>query len=199
VARSCRPLLVGAAPAGDTDRTGLLGSYDDKVLRFLQVHHDGEDELMTPLLSECCTAEDAVVVRRVADQHGDVHGPIHDADDALRLWTASANPEAGADFVAALGRLHDALAPHLEDEEAHILPLVAAYLSAPEWGALAEHGLTSFAGDNIWLILGLVQESMTDAQSAAMLAQMTPPAVEAWRDTGSAAFEAFVAAVRATA
>jgi Hemerythrin HHE cation binding domain len=136
-------VLVGAAPAGDTDRTGLLGSYDDKVLRFLQVHHDGEDELMTPLLSECCTAEDAVVVRRVADQHGDVHGPIHDADDALRLWTASANPEAGADFVAALGRLHDALAPHLEDEETHNLPLVAAYLSAAEWGALAEHGLTS--------------------------------------------------------
>jgi hypothetical protein len=40
---------------------------------------------------------------------------------------------------------------------------------------------------------------MTDAQSAAMLAQMPPPAVEAWQDTGSAAFEAFVAAVRATA
>jgi hypothetical protein len=190
------PGLIGRVPAGDTDRSAVIGSYCDNVLRFLEVHHVGEDELLTPLLQERCTNEDAALVQRIGDQHRDVHEPIHDAGRALHPWAESADPAAAAGLTAALGRLDDVLNPHLVDEEAHVLPLAATHLTAPEWGAMAEHGMKSFAGDDLWLILGLIHESMTEQQRVAMLTHMPPPLADAWRNSGRATFEATIGEVR---
>ena len=56
--------------------------------------------------------------------------------------------------------------------------------------------MQSFTGDNLWLILGLIRESMTADQRGQMLAHMPPPVADAWRTTGEAEFRAFIGQVR---
>jgi hypothetical protein len=69
---------------------------------------------------------------------------------------------------------------HLGDEETKLLPLCSTNLTEQEWGALPGHALGAIAGDNFWLILGLIRQRMNDEQRARMLSHMPPPAVEVW-------------------
>src|ERR1035438_6095391 len=67
-ALSRAPNYVGNANAGDGSRAELVGSYYDNVLRLLHVHHEGEDELLTPRLIER-TPDQAELIERIAHQH----------------------------------------------------------------------------------------------------------------------------------
>ena len=192
------PDLVGRVPDGDTARSALIASYYDNVLRFLEVHHEGEDQLVTPRLLERCGDEESAVVRRVADQHHEVVVVLADCDRALSAWKQSAGPSDSAAVLGALAALGDRLVPHLDEEESEVLPIAAAHLSPAEWGELPAHGMGGFTGDNLWLIVGLIQEQFTDEQRQKMLANMPPPVADAWRTSGQNEFTTFVGEVRST-
>jgi hypothetical protein len=189
------PRLVGGAE-GDAGRAEVVGSYYYNVLRFLEVHHQGEDHLVTPLLVERCAPADVETVQRVAAQHKPVEAPIDGAHAALQAWRQDPDAASTKQLVSDLGALQDVLIPHLDEEEETVVPLAAAHMSAEEWGALPGHGLGNFQGDNIWLILGLIREQMNDTQRQLMLEHMPPPVADAWRNTGEAEFTAFITEVR---
>ena len=90
------------------------------------------------------------------------------------------------------------LIPHLDEEEADIVPLAAAHMNAAEWGELPGHAMAHFQGDKIWLIIGLIQENFTQEQSDMMLAHMPPPAREMWETVGERSFNELIALVRQT-
>ena len=94
-----------------------------------------------------------------------------------------------------LQALHDVLVPHLDTEEADVLPLCATNLSPEEWGALPGHALSQYSGDKVWLIIGLIMERRTPAGRDAMMAGMPPPVVEMWSGMGRQAFEDLAAQV----
>lgn len=187
--------LVGEVGAGDRARSELVGSFYSNVLDFLHVHHEGEDLLVTPRLLERAPDE-ADLVGRVAAQHQTVVPLMETARRLVGPWATSADPERGAELVHAVTALDAALIPHLDEEEAAVLPLCSVHLSPDEWGQLPAHGLGNFGGDKVWLILGLIRENMTEEHRAAMLAHMPPPAVEMWTTMGNAAFDGFVADLR---
>lgn len=189
------PALVGDAPVGDAERAALVASYYDNVLRFLNVHHDGEDKLVWPKLLERCPA-DTDLVRRMVSNHEDIHGPIDRAGTAVAAWGRSADAVAARTLTAALAQLEAKLIPHLDDEEERIVPLCAEHLTMEEWGQMPGHALSHFDGDKVWLILGLIRENMTQAQRDAMLEHMPPPPREMWINMGNAAFDEFIAEVR---
>jgi hypothetical protein len=193
------PQLIGGAPTGDRARSEVVGAYYDNVLRFLEVHHSGEDQLVTPLLTDRCSSADAAVVTRVAAQHQDVTEPLHRADAAVKAWRADAGEDSSRELITALGTLGDVLVPHLDEEEQQVLPLAAAHMSPAEWGELPKHGLASAAAAeaNVWLILGLIREQMTEQQRQMMLEHMPPPVADAWRSAGEAEFRACIGEVRA--
>ena len=99
------------------------------------------------------------------------------------------------DVLDSLEALRVQLVADLDREEAEGLPLFAEHLSPEEWGQLPGHGMANFHGDKIWLILGLIRERMNDAQRAAMLEHMPPPAVEMWNGFGEQAFGELAAEV----
>ena len=193
------PRLVGGIAPGDEERVALIANYYDNVLSFLEAHHDGEEELVFPLLRERCPGE-GELVDRMAEQHHEAIGLLEEARAALSAWQTgdAASQKAAED---ALGALHAQLVTHLDDEEAQVLSLAEANLSPEEWGALPGHGMANFHGDKIWLILGLIRQRMNDAQRAAMLEGMPPPAVEMWTGFGEQAFDDYsdVVAVEVTA
>jgi hemerythrin-like domain-containing protein len=181
------PRLVGDIRQGDGDRVALIANYYENILSFLEAHHDGEEQLVFPLLRERCAGKDALIDHMDA-QHKEALALLEEAKASLAAWPGG---DAAAQQAAQdrLDGLSSHLAEHLEEEEQKILPLAAEHLSPEEWGALPGHGLANFHGDKIWLILGLIRERMTDAQRAAMLEHMPPPAVDMWTGFGEQAFK----------
>jgi hemerythrin-like domain-containing protein len=189
----CAPDLVLGVDAGDRERRGLITNFYDNVLSFLDVHHDGEEKLIFPLLRERCPDRHGTVEEMEA-QHSDVVALIEQSEGALRAWAAGeASGQEGS--ATALADLSARLDQHLADEERELLPLCADHMSPEEWGALPGHALGSFQGDKVWLILGLIRARMTQAQRDQMLAHMPPPAVDMWTSMGEQAYKNLVAEV----
>jgi hypothetical protein len=188
------PALVRQATAAGPERATFVGDYYANVFAFLDVHHNGEDILVFPLLRERAP-EQCDVVDRLAAAHVAVHDSLAAAQEAVATWAArpdASSAERAGDALDSLGR---ELSAHLDDEEQVALPLCAGLLSPEEWGALPGHGMANFTGDKIWLILGLIRENMTPEQRDLMLAHMPPPAVEMWTSMGEAAFTQYRAAL----
>ena len=183
---SAAPSLVDAPAASDAGRAAMLKNFYENILAFLAVHHQGEDELMFPLLRDRAP-EQQEMVQRINAQHHDVDELVAESNAALAAW-APGDTVAAHSVADALARLGDGLSEHLGEEETYILPLAAAHMTLPEWGALPAHGMMHFNGDKVWLILGLIRQRMTQKQRDEMLAHMPPPAVEMWTGFGEAAY-----------
>ena len=189
------PQFVGDVTPGDVEQVALIVNYYENILSFLEAHHDAEEKLVFPLLRERCPGEGALV-DRMTGQHHEAVRQLEEAQRLLQAWPAG---DAAAQKAAqgGLDALHAQLVDHLDQEEASVLPLAAENLSAEEWGALPGHGMANFRGDKIWLILGLIRERMTDAQRAAMLEHMPPPALDMWTGFGEQAFKDYSAQLHA--
>ena len=187
------PALIGSATAKGRERVDLVASYYRNVLALLHAHHDGEDELIWPLLIERAPDE-AEEVRRIAGQHTDVAAALVAAMAAIDDWQASADDGTGSAAVA-IANLGAALLPHLDQEEAFVVPLAAKHIYAPEWGELPGHALRNFSGDKMWLILGLIREQFSVEMIAMMDEHMPPPVVAMWQQHETE-FKNFVRALR---
>jgi iron-sulfur cluster repair protein YtfE (RIC family) len=187
--------LVGSVATGDTARAELVGSYYANVLALLKGHHEGEDELVWPKLVERAP-DDAETIMRIAGQHEGIVEAMAAAQADLAGWRADPQIDSGAHLAAALATLGADLACHLDEEERVILPIAARHLTPAEWAELPAHGMRTFEGDKIWLVMGLVREQMRPDQIAVMEANMPPPVLEFWTNVGRAQFDAFVAELR---
>jgi hemerythrin-like domain-containing protein len=190
--------LLDSAGDDNRGRVELIANYYDNVLAFLDVHHQGEDLLVFPLLVERAPTDLQGRIDTIAGQHTDVHELLDAAKAAVAAFSATPNDNTRRAAADALASLDRTLVAHLDQEEEFIVPLAADYLSMEEWGALPGHGMANFGGDKIWLILGLIRENMTQEQRDQMLAHMPPPAVDMWQNMGNGAFDAMMADVRQT-
>jgi hypothetical protein len=190
------PTLLVAGVEDRPERVELLCSYYGNVLAFLEVHHNGEDILVFPLLLERVPEGQRELVSTIAGQHKPLVATLEAATEAVEAFGKAPSDATRRAAADALTKLGDELNAHLDQEEGEILSIAAAHLSPEEWGALPGHGMAHFTGDKIWLILGLIRENMTDEQRAEMLAHMPPPAVDMWTNMGNAAFDQMMAEVR---
>jgi hypothetical protein len=185
--------LVGGIAPGDAERVALIANYYENVLSFLEAHHDGEEQLVFPLLRERCDGAGALM-DKMAEEHHEALELLEQTKVALAAWPGG-DAAAQRAVQERLDELCSHLNEHLVEEEQTVLPLAAANLSMEEWGALPGHGMAAFDGDKIWLILGLIRERMTDDQRAAMMAHMPPPALEMWTGFGEQAFKDYSSVV----
>jgi hemerythrin-like domain-containing protein len=188
--------LIGTVGSEDVERQILVGDYYSEVLALLAVHHEGEDELVWPLLRERAP-ESLELVDSMEAQHHQIHADVDSAVEAVSAWSAAPHQDTADALVAALEGVNASLIPHLDREEREILPIAARTMTQEEWGALPQHGSMNFRGEKLWLILGLIREQMTPEQLAGMDAAMPPPAVEFWQTAGQGMFDDFVGRLRA--
>ena len=188
--------MVSSVGEEEIERQILVKDYLSDVLALLAVHHEGEDELVWPLLRERAP-EHTALIDEMESQHHQIHADLDRAEAALAAWSEHPDESTSAALAAALDAVDATLVPHLDREEQEILPVAAATMTAEEWGQLPQHGTTHFRGERIWLILGLIREQMTPEQLAHMDAAMPPPAVEFWQTAGQGMFDDFVGRLRA--
>jgi hemerythrin-like domain-containing protein len=189
------PRLVGDIAPGDATRVDQVANYYDNVLYFLEAHHDGEEEIVFPLLRERCPGETALL-DSLEEEHETALKLLAVARESLAAWPG-ANGDAAAQSAVAesLEALRSQLVEHLDKEETQALPLCAENIRVEEWGQLPGHAMAGYQGDKIWLIMGLIRQRMTQEQRDAMLEHMPPPALEMWNGFGENAFNELSAQV----
>ncbi len=188
------PSLVGRA-GSDPDRVEAIASFYDNVLEFLHVHHAGEDELIYPLLEQRCS-DHKTMLEQIDAQHKLLYEPMDAAWAAIAAWRSNPTVEGGQTVVELTSTIDETLRPHLEEEEATVLPIATAWISPEEWAQLPGHALQSFRGDKPWLALGLIREGLSQEHRDAALAGMPPPLQSLWTQEWEPAFNAFFAEVR---
>src|SRR5580658_718702 len=75
-----------ASTRGDDARRALIADYYANLLAFLEVHHEGEEILVFPLLAERAP-ESSDIVATMASQHAEVHSRLDQAKSSLSGWS----------------------------------------------------------------------------------------------------------------
>ena len=91
------PGLVQAVPDGDTDRAGVIVEFLAELTTSLHHHHEGEDELMWPLLLEKAPM-DSELILRMEEQHERIGELYQRAAENAAPFVATADPQLGRNW-----------------------------------------------------------------------------------------------------
>jgi hypothetical protein len=190
--------LIADVADGDRGRARALAAHLGWYRLGLHNHHHGEDELIWPLLRARADLQTGLVLRMEA-QHERVAGSLDRVMLALPAWQAAASAPARDTLVNALREHRGVLIEHLDDEEAHLLPVAGRYLTRPEWDALGEHFLASTPKRQLLIFLGAVLEDADARERASVLMAMPAPARLVWQTYGRISYARHVKRVRGRA
>lgn len=110
-------------------------------------------------------------------------------DEGVPRWRASAG-RAGADAVlAALDGINAALAVHLPDEEANIVPVMETVITQDEVEWFSDHGRKATPKGQTWNMLGAILAAQPDGGDAFLRSGMPAPVRLIWRWIGRPKYE----------
>ncbi len=182
--------VLGRVQCHDTAQCAAVAQYYDMVLDFIHSHHGSEDDLLWPVLLQRCTAQEAALVHTGEAQHAAVCDSMSACVAALSVWRAApSDADALSALVSALQAMSDALVPHLQDEEAHVMPLVRKYMSAAEYGKVPGGTMSKLAPRNLYLAIGYARAQFNQELLDGMDANMPAPVAAGWATEGKAAYE----------
>ena len=190
------PGLVRRAPAGDTARAQIVGQHAEFVLAGLQLHHEGEDENLWPLLLERA-APSTELIQTMQAQHERVHEAVDTATGLLESWRRTPTSELGEELATAVEQLNGALFEHLDAEEAEILPLAEEHVSVAEWARLGEHGRDSTPRSQLPIMFGAILEEANPSEKAHMMLLLPPPIRLLMKTLGARRYRRYIGQVRA--
>ncbi|WP_367045428.1 hemerythrin domain-containing protein [Streptomyces sp. Je 1-332] len=175
--------LVRGVGAGDTGRSGTVAGHLAALGGMLEEHHLAEDELVWPRLADD-PAVDALVLRRMEQQHERIAEVLQRLQEALPRWRERAEParrDAVADACAALVPV---LGEHFADEETHILPLVPGRFTAEQWALLSERGRAAVPKAHRLYMLGALSAAAGPDGQEQFLGRLPGPVRLLWRVAG---------------
>src|ERR1700722_496196 len=111
--------LVRANPSPSAGRVIFLSDHIDFGLKMLHHHHEGEDEILYPLLVERAP-DHASRTEQIDHEHQEVKSAIDAAQSACNAWRAAPTSETGETLATSLDDVNAALLPHLDNEEREI-------------------------------------------------------------------------------
>lgn len=190
--------LIASVADGDRGRARALAAHLRWYRLGLHNHHHGEDELIWPLLRARADLQAGLVLRMEA-QHERVAESLDRVMLALPAWEASASASARGTLADSLREHRGVLLEHLDDEEAHLLPVARRYLTRLEWDALGEHFLASTPKRQLLIFLGAVLEDANASERASVLTAMPVPARLIWQTIGRVSYARHTRRVRGRA
>jgi hemerythrin-like domain-containing protein len=188
--------LVAAVAPGDTARATVIADHFRDYRLGLTNHHEGEDELLWPLLLSRVDLEADIILRMQA-QHERVESTLTRLDVAIPVWEASAGADERDTLVAALAEHRAVLLEHLDDEETTLLPLAAEHITEKEWAALGDHMVASTPKLTLLTLFGLVLEDANPAERATLLGGLPAPIRGIWHAIGRPRYARHIRRVRA--
>lgn len=166
--------LVRRDPTPGPERTAFLADHIDFAVLLLHHHHEGEDELLYPLILERAPHE-AEMTARIEHEHLEVAGRIEAVAEASRAWRTGPTPATAEALASALEDLNAALQPHLDHEENKVVPLAATLLTQEEWNTLGEHAVAAIPKQRLPIAFGMILEPLAPEDAAYMKQHLPTP------------------------
>jgi hypothetical protein len=188
------PGLVSRVTEGDTAHAQIVAGQLDLLSVALHAHHEGEDQrLWGPLAERApgCAAH----VERMKQHHAALLVHLNALDGALPAWRRSSSATDAAPVLAAIDGVNAALAVHLPDEEATIVPVMEKVITQDEVDWFSEHGRKATPKGQTWNSLGLILASQPDGGDAWMRKSLPGPVRLVWRWVGKPRYEKHRAAL----
>jgi hemerythrin-like domain-containing protein len=148
--------LVRGVNADDKRRMTIVADHVALLGQALLLHHTGEDRHVWPLLLERGTDQIASIIGAMVDEHNAVHQRLLQLNDTLESWRESASTQTRDSVAGDIEQLVPVLAAHLAKEEQRVVPLIEKYLTAEEYGLLAEEAVVYTPPDKLPTIFGMV-------------------------------------------
>ncbi|MCU1447423.1 hemerythrin domain-containing protein [Cryobacterium sp.] len=155
------PELVASVADNDAAQADIVGDYLAMLSVGLHAHHEGEDTMLWGRL-ESRAPSCAAHVARMKKQHAEMLVHLEELDKRLPVWRASGRVGDAASVTAALDGINAALALHLPDEEANIVPVMETVITPKEVDALSEHGRKSTPKGKMFISLGVILAAQPD-------------------------------------
>jgi hypothetical protein len=172
-----------------------MADHVDFGLTMLHHHHEGEDEILYPLLVERAP-DHAARTEQIDQEHQAVKGAIDAARAACAKWRAAPTSESAEALATSLDQVNAALLPHLDNEEREIVPLAAVTVTQEEWNAMAKHGIASIPNNKKLIAFGMILEPLNPTDRAYMLSNVPPPVKVLYRLTGKRAWNKYATTLR---
>jgi hemerythrin-like domain-containing protein len=166
--------LVRAAPVPSPQRVTFLADHVDFSIRALNIHHEGEDELLYPKLIER-VPEQAAMTEEVEHEHEQVKAALDDASAACGNWREQPSAQTGEALGSALDQLNSVSVHHLDDEERTVVPLAAVTLTQQEWDALGKHAVAQIPRNKRAIAFGMILDPLDESDRALMMRVLPPP------------------------
>lgn len=138
-----REVLTAATPPGDTQRIAVA-EHLSFMLTFLDAHHHSEDDTLWPLVR----ANDPTLgqlLDSMSRDHEVIAGEVDQLEEAAQRSAGQRDDNAQEGLLAAIDRLTAVLGPHLDREEAELMPRVAECMSNDEWRAFEKSAKPPFS------------------------------------------------------
>jgi len=181
------PALIRDVAPDDVERASFVADHATGLLRFVHIHHSGEDEFLWPVLLERVEVE-ADLIRRMEDQHLHVAGLIPRAQELLPGWAAQPSAQRGEDLATTFEQIAAVLDEHLGEEEKQILPLVEEYLTLEEWARLGQHATASLSPPDLMASLAAILEEADDDERAMFTVVLPPPVLSMFVEQAEPAY-----------
>lgn len=181
------PALVGGVQGGDTAHAEVVATQLAMLSVGLHAHHAGEDERLWSTLEDRAPAC-AVHVERMKVQHAEMLVHLNALDEAIPAWRVSPGAATAVPVVAALDGVIAALAVHLPDEEANIVPVMERTITEAEVQWYAEHGRKATPKGQTWNQLGAILDAQPDGGDEWLRTRLPAPVRVLWRWVGTAKY-----------
>ncbi len=115
------PQAVADVAEGNRGRARTVDRHLRLLTGLLHHHHQGEDELLWPVLRDRLAIEDTALLEVVEAQHAGIEQALNRVDTVRASWVEHADTQSRSTLVEALLSLYRLLTEHLEAEERHLL------------------------------------------------------------------------------
>lgn len=169
------PELIRGVADG-SERAGLVADHARLLVAILSTHHEAEDTVLWPVLTERCPDELKPAVVSMEDQHQRLHSLLDTVTELAEKYDATGGPVEREALARSVEAVREPLHEHLAAEERDILPLIDRYCTHAEWASVGEHGLPQLTPHQVPLVFGMMFRVAT-AEQHALLAQNIPEEV----------------------
>ncbi len=129
-----REEALGAVSDGDTARAGQLLRAFENLRRELTHHHEGEDELIFPMLSGL--RADPLLLEAMESEHQAMAAALTDTTAAMERYAATASADDARAARESVVRTQQVVDQHLTHEEQDLEPVLLPHLESAEWKAV---------------------------------------------------------------
>jgi hemerythrin-like domain-containing protein len=166
--------LVRADPTPSPGRVTFLADHIDFGIALLNIHHEGEDELLYPKLIERAP-EQAPMTEEIGHEHELIRTALDATSAACAAWRARPSAETGEALATSLDELNAVSQRHLDDEEQKVVPLAAVTVTQKEWDALGKHSVAQIPSKKRSVAFGMMLEPLSEADRALMMNVLPAP------------------------